>query len=83
MIIIFVTQHHANVVIIGDGGVVVQQLLQVVAEVAEMTLFNGTACRIELSVVGVVNVCTTGLVDVCSTIHGEYQTASQSEVCET
>ena len=77
------TQHHANVVVGGNGGVVVEQLLHVVAEFAHVALLNGTACGIKLSVVGVVDIGTTSLVEVHGTIHGEYQTVHQGEVCET
>ena len=76
------TDHHVQVVVVSDGSGVVQQLLQVVVVVTAVILLNSTTGRVKLSVVGVVNVCSAGLVEVDRTVQSQHETGIECKVSE-
>ncbi len=74
------TEQQVQVVVRAEAGGVVQQLLQVVAEQAGMELLDRTARGVELSVVGVIDVCGTCLVEVVRTVDRQGQAVVEVEV---
>ena len=66
-----------------DCGVVVQNLLEVVAAIAQVFFLQCTTGRVKLSVVFVEHFSAAIFIYVISTVDGQCQTFHEGEICKT
>ena len=77
------TNHRIYVVVILDGGSVIQQLLKVVVIVTLVILLYCTACRVKLTIVGVVDIGIALLIKIDGSVDGQHQSRIECKVCKT
>ena len=79
-VVVLVTQEGAHRVVT-EGLVVVEELLEVIGDITIVLFGNGTTGGVKLTIIRVVHISGTGLVQIGGGVHREFQERKDDEVC--